>query len=152
IPGLSPDAMERLIRTKPVLLAAWQQRELEPRAHLVERAWLALGGASACAHAGELSSGRRFLLALDEEDRKRLRGRPLDFERLRHRLFAQEPAAEGAVQLMTIHGAKGLEFDHVFVLGVGLFGRGDDSRLLNWLELPRGGDADDLLMAPIRVR
>jgi ATP-dependent exoDNAse (exonuclease V) beta subunit len=69
-----------------------------------------------------------------------------------YRLYAQEPAAEGAVQLMTIHGAKGLEFDHVFVLGVGLHGRGDDTRLLNWLELPRGEQQDDLLMAPIRVR
>jgi ATP-dependent exoDNAse (exonuclease V) beta subunit len=152
IPGLSPDAMERLIRAKPVLLAAWQQRELEPRAHLVERVWLTLGGPSACAKAGELDSARRFLLALDEEDRKRLRGRPLDFERLMYRLYAQEPAADGAVQLMTIHGAKGLEFDHVFVLGVGLVGRGDDTRLLNWLELPRPDGSDDLLMAPIRVR
>jgi ATP-dependent exoDNAse (exonuclease V) beta subunit len=152
IPGLSPDAMERLIRTKAVLLAGWEQRELEPRAHLVERVWLALGGPSACAQPGELASARRFLAALEEEDRKRLRGRPLDFERLMYRLYAQEPAAEGAVQLMTIHGAKGLEFDHVFVVGVGLVGRGDDSRLLNWLELPRANEEDDLLMAPIRVR
>jgi len=152
MPGLSPDAMERLIRAKPVLLAAWQQRELEPRAHLVERVWLTLGGPSACAQAGELASARRFLQALDEEDRKRLRGRPLDFERLMYRLYAQEPAADGAVQLMTIHGAKGLEFDHVFVLGVGLHGRGDDTRLLNWLELPRAEQEDDLLMAPVRVR
>jgi ATP-dependent exoDNAse (exonuclease V) beta subunit len=152
IPGLTPDAMERLIRTRGVLLAAWQQRELEPRAHLVERVWLTLGGPSACAHPNELASARRFLAALDEEDRKRLRGRPLDFERLMHRLYAQEPAADGAVQLMTIHGAKGLEFDHVFVLGVGLVGRGDDTRLLNWLELPRADGGDHLLMAPIRVR
>jgi ATP-dependent exoDNAse (exonuclease V) beta subunit len=152
IHGLSPDAMERLIRTKFPLLAAYRQRELEPRAHLVERVWLALGGPSACAHAGELASARRFLLALDEEDRKRLRGRPLDFERLMYRLYAQESAADGAVQLMTIHGAKGLEFDHVFVLGVGLHGRGDDVRLLNWLELPRASGGDHLLMAPIRVR
>ncbi len=152
IPGLSPDAMERLIRTTPILLAAWQQRELEPRAHLVERVWLALGGPSACAQPGELASARRFLLALDEEDRKRLRGRPLDFERMMYRLYAQEPAADGAVQLMTIHGAKGLEFDHVFVLGIGLHGRGDETRLLNWLELPRAGGGDHLLMAPIRVR
>jgi ATP-dependent exoDNAse (exonuclease V) beta subunit len=53
---------------------------------------------------------------------------------------------------MTIHGAKGLEFDLVFVVGVGLHGRGDDPRLLNWLELPRGQGGDHLLMAPIRVR
>jgi ATP-dependent exoDNAse (exonuclease V) beta subunit len=152
IPGLSPDAMERLIRTKFLLLAAYGQRELEPRAHLVERVWLSLGGPSACAEHGEIASARRFLLALDEEDRKRLRGRPLDLERMMYRLYAQDPAADGAVQLMTIHGAKGLEFDHVFVLGVGLHGRGDDARLLNWLELPRPSGGDHLLMAPIRVR
>jgi ATP-dependent exoDNAse (exonuclease V) beta subunit len=152
IPGLSPDGAERLIRAKPVLLAAWQQRELEPRAHLVERVWLSLGGPSACARPGDLDSARRFLLALDEEDRKRLRGRPMDFERLMYRLYAQDPAQPGAVSLMTIHGAKGLEFDHVFVVGVGRVGRGDDSRLLNWLELPREQGGDHLLMAPIRVR
>jgi ATP-dependent exoDNAse (exonuclease V) beta subunit len=152
VPGLSTDAMERLIRTKFLLLAAHAQRELEPRAHLVERAWLSLGGPSACVDAAELASARRFLLALDEEDRKRLHGRPLDLERMMYRLYAQEPAAAGAAQLMTIHGAKGLEFDHVFVLGVGLHGRGDDARLLNWLELPRPGGRDHLLMAPIRVR
>jgi ATP-dependent exoDNAse (exonuclease V) beta subunit len=53
---------------------------------------------------------------------------------------------------MTIHGAKGLEFDHVFVVGVGLRGRGDESRLLNWLEMPREQGGDHLVMAPIRYR
>jgi ATP-dependent exoDNAse (exonuclease V) beta subunit len=53
---------------------------------------------------------------------------------------------------MTIHGAKGLEFDHVFVVGVGLRGRGEDPRLLNWLEIPREQGGDHLVMAPIRFR
>ena len=53
---------------------------------------------------------------------------------------------------MTIHGAKGLEFDHVFVVGVGLRGRADDPRLLNWLEMPREQGGDHLVMAPIRFR
>ncbi len=151
-PGLSPDGMERLLRAKPLLLRAWQQRELEPRAHLVERTWLALGGPSACVQPNELASARRFLLALDEADRQRFSGRPLDFEDLMYRLYAQDPALPGAVSLMTIHGAKGLEFDHVFVLGVGRRGRGDEARLLNWLELPRADGGDHLLMAPIRAR
>jgi hypothetical protein len=38
------------------------------------------------------------------------------------------------------------------VVGIGLHGRGDDPRLLNWLELPREQGGDHLLMAPIRVR
>ncbi len=150
--GLSPDGMERLLRTKALLLSGWHQRELEPRAHMVERVWHALGGPSACAQESELATAGRFLLALDEEDRKRLRGRPLDLERVMTRLFAEDSAQPGAVSLMTIHGAKGLEFDHVFVVGIGLHSRGEDSRLLNWLELPREQGGDHLLMAPIRVR
>jgi ATP-dependent exoDNAse (exonuclease V) beta subunit len=151
-PGLTPDGAQRLIRARPMLLGGWHQRERESRAHLVERTWLALGGASACAHASELAHAQRFLAALDEEDRKRLRGRPLDLDALMDRLYAVDPAQPGAVSLMTIHGAKGLEFDHVFIVGVGRRGRGDDARLLNWLQLPRESGADHLLMAPIRYR
>ncbi|HEU4781679.1 MAG TPA: UvrD-helicase domain-containing protein, partial [Steroidobacteraceae bacterium] len=151
IHGLSPEGVERLLRAKSVLLAAWEQREREPRAHMAERTWLALGGASA-AQAGELLHARRFLAALDEEDGKRLRGRELDLDRLLERLYAEDPAQPDAVSLMTIHGAKGLEFDHVFVVGVGLRGRADESRLLNWLEIPREQGGDHLVMAPIRVR
>jgi len=152
IPGLSPEGVERLTRTKALLLGAWNEREREPRAHLVERTWLALGGAAATANAADLAHARRFLLALDEEDRKRMRGRALDLDRLMTRLYAEDPAQPDAVSLMTIHGAKGLEFDHVFVVGVGLRGRGDDPRLLNWLELPRERGGDHLVMAPIRFR
>ena len=152
IPGLSPDGNARLMRARPILLAGWSGREREARAHLVERVWLALGGASACTHAAELAHARRFLAALDDEDRKRLRGRPPELARLMNRLYAEDPAQPGAVSLMTIHGAKGLEFDHVFVVGVGRATRGDESRLLNWLEIPREQGGDHLIMAPIRAR
>ena len=151
IHGLSPDGVERLVRAKPLLLAAWQERDREPRAHLAERTWLALGGASTAA-AADLGHARRFLAALDEEDLKRMRGRELDLGRLMQRLYAEDPAQPDAVSLMTIHGAKGLEFDHVFVVGVGLRGRADEARLLNWLEMPREQGGDHLVMAPIRYR
>lgn len=152
IPGVSLDGNARLMRARSVLLGGWQGRERETRAHLVERVWLALGGASAYANHNELAHARRFLAALDEEDRKRLRGRPADLARLMTTLYAEDPAQPGAVSLMTIHGAKGLEFDHVFVVGVGRLGRGDEARLLNWLEIPRKTGGDLLLMAPIRMR
>jgi ATP-dependent exoDNAse (exonuclease V) beta subunit len=117
----------------------------------VERVWLTLGGAAACP-AHELPHARRFLAALADEEPRRLRGRPVDLESLMGGLYAEDAAEDAAVQLMTIHGAKGLEFDHVFVVGVGRRGRGDESRLLNWLEIPRAQGRDHLLMAPIRVR
>jgi ATP-dependent helicase/nuclease subunit A len=152
IPGLSPDGALRLMRARPILLAAWHGRERENRSHLVERTWLALGGASACMSTADLDQARRFLAELDLQDRKRLRGRPLDLQAVMGRLYAEDVAEPGAVSLMTIHGAKGLEFDHVLVVGVGRRGRGDEARLLNWLEMPRERESDHLVMAPIRHR
>ncbi len=151
IGALSDDGAQRLARAMPVLLTGWADREREARAHLVERTWLQLGG-PACCHAAELEQARRFLAALDEQDRKRLRGRPADLARVMETLYAEDPAVPGAVSLMTIHGAKGLEFDHVFVVGVGRRGRSDEQPLLNWLEIPREEGGDHLVMAPIRVR
>jgi ATP-dependent exoDNAse (exonuclease V) beta subunit len=151
IPGVSPDGQIRLMRARSVLLPAWLDRELEPRAHLVERAWLSLGGPAAC-EADDLPHARRFLAKLDDGEQLRQRGREPDLETLLRELYAEDPAQSGAISLMTIHGAKGLEFDHVFVVGVGRKPRRDDPRLLNWLELPRPRERDLLLMAPILNR
>ncbi len=49
---------------------------------------------------------------------------------------------------MTIHKAKGLEFDRVILPGLGRKPRGDDTPLLRWLEHPQFG----LLLAPIAAR
>jgi ATP-dependent helicase/nuclease subunit A len=50
---------------------------------------------------------------------------------------------------MTIHRAKGLEFDKVIVPGLGRRLRASPEPLLRWLELPRDPEGSDLLMAPI---
>jgi ATP-dependent exoDNAse (exonuclease V) beta subunit len=48
------------------------------------------------------------------------------------------------VDLLTIHKAKGLEFDNVIVPALGKTGKNDESELLTWKERD-----DDLLLAPI---
>jgi ATP-dependent helicase/nuclease subunit A len=54
------------------------------------------------------------------------------------------------VQLMTIHNAKGLEFEVVLVPQLQKFGKRDDPPLFQWLIRRRVGTADDeLLLAPI---
>ncbi len=58
--------------------------------------------------------------------------------------------AEPRLQLMTIHKAKGLEFDTVIVPGLGRRPRNEDSGLLEWLELLRSdGGGSELLIAPL---
>ena len=67
------------------------------------------------------------------------------------RLYAlPDVHASDALQIMTIHKAKGLEFDTVIVPGLGRRPAQQETRLLMWLERPRGHDGDDLLLAPVK--
>ena len=84
---------------------------------------LVIGGREVPLRVRKIAHARRFLAQLDAEDAQRSRGRQSDLGRLMMKLYAEDPAQPGAVSLMTVHGAKGLEFDHVFVVGVGRRGR-----------------------------
>ena len=57
--------------------------------------------------------------------------------------------APETLQVMTIHKAKGLEFDTVIVPGLGFGVRQDDPELLRWIERPRGREGSDLLLAAV---
>jgi ATP-dependent helicase/nuclease subunit A len=59
-----------------------------------------------------------------------------------------DTGADNGLQIMTIHKAKGLEFDTVIVPGLGRRPAQDPPSLLMWMERPQG----DLLLAPIRER
>jgi ATP-dependent exoDNAse (exonuclease V) beta subunit len=59
---------------------------------------------------------------------------------------------------MTIHKAKGLEFDTVILPGLGRQPQNDPPSLLRWIETPQGrneergnDDASELLLAPVRA-
>ncbi|MEN8719818.1 MAG: UvrD-helicase domain-containing protein, partial [Oceanococcaceae bacterium] len=52
------------------------------------------------------------------------------FARGLQKLWADSDA--DALELMTVHKSKGLEFDHVLLLGLGRSGRGGDEPLLRW--------------------
>ena len=115
----------------------------------VEDAWLTLGG-PACVDDTALEDAAAYLDVLEEaevagaiDDRAR-------FEARVAALWALPDVHTGAtdVQIMTIHKAKGLEFDHVIVPGLGRPPRGEDARLFLWTERESGGGGE-LLVAPI---
>jgi ATP-dependent exoDNAse (exonuclease V) beta subunit len=139
----------RLQRLRAVLESALAARNDAPLAEWLEATWVSLGAPDAYA-AGELRHARAFLTALgDRVAAGEWRG-PRDLDSLLADLYAQPhtPAAN-PVQLMTIHRAKGLEFDHVFVPALDRdLGRGREP-LLRWLDLPRAHGVSDLIMAPV---
>jgi ATP-dependent exoDNAse (exonuclease V) beta subunit len=149
--ALDQDGARRLRRVLPALERGVALRGRVPVATLVERTWRAMGG-DAQVEAGALADARAYFDLVEETGAA---GEVDDFESLAERvreLFANPDAdADGTLELMTIHKAKGLEFDTVILPGLGKPPKVDDAALLVWSERP-ASDGSDLLMAPIAAR
>jgi ATP-dependent exoDNAse (exonuclease V) beta subunit len=148
---LSADGRRRVARLLGVLDGRLPTRGRQPLRPWVEGIWLQLGGLAAVGRDGE-ADAEAFLRLLDQSAQA---NGLIDFALLEagiERLFAApDGAADGRVQLMTMHKSKGLEFDTVILPGLGRATRGAGSELLYWLERTRADGHSQLLMAPIRA-
>ena len=156
---LGEESIQRLQRVWRVLTEAAAQRARLTTAQLVERAWRSLGG-DAWLPQPELINARRYFQLLDEMEAEFGIGRidPTLLDARLQRLYA-EPAhfaeTEAHVDLMTIHGAKGLEWDVVFVPALERSPGINRGRLLTWSELDSSdsdGDAAPIMLAPIAAK
>jgi ATP-dependent exoDNAse (exonuclease V) beta subunit len=59
-----------------------------------------------------------------------------------------DPPRGRGIEIMTMHRAKGLEFDTVVLLGLARDPRPDDTKALQWLTRTSGEGSDDLILAP----
>jgi ATP-dependent helicase/nuclease subunit A len=141
----------RLERVRQVLEEGIAQRDRMPLADWLEGVWIALGAADAYP-AAELRHARAFFDALSERTASGEWRGITTLDSVLADLYAQPRArTQQPVQVLTIHGAKGLEFDHVLVPGLDRdLNRGREP-LLRWLELPRPREGSDLIMAPAPV-
>ncbi|HYK26281.1 MAG TPA: 3'-5' exonuclease, partial [Steroidobacteraceae bacterium] len=143
-------ARARLERTREVLVRALERRDRLDLASWVEATWLALGGPAACRDEADLGRAQAFLARLAEWSSEPAWTGPLELaERLETFCAPADAQTSDAVQIMTIHRAKGLEFDTVIVPALGRKLRASAEPLLRWLELPREPAGTDLLMAAI---
>lgn len=136
---LSKDGRARLQRIRPTLRQAQRTRAQTPIRQWLENTFIRLGGADAYDGVDSITHAQR-LLALIEQDHTR----SLDLatlERSIQRLFAEPSAQRDGVAIMTIHRAKGLEFDHVLVPGMHRVSRIDDPATILWRP-----EADRLLL------
>ncbi len=148
---LDEEARARLARVRAALAPALlgPERAL-PLWHRVHRAWLRLGGPAAYGEERDVVDAQEFIQALANElHPERLSGDA--FDEFAAELFAApaSAAAAGTVEVLTMHGAKGLEWDVVIVPGIGRVPRSDLEPLLHWLELPGAGGESELLLSPI---
>ncbi len=115
----------------------------------MERTWHGLDGPACLDHDDDLRTAEQFFAVLAREER---RGDLDDPARLEDALAAQQPQGDpprgSGIEIMTMHRAKGLEFDTVIALGLGRDPPSDDEQALYWLERVAIDGSKDLLLAP----
>lgn len=147
---LSEDGRMRLERIRPVLTGAMEMRGRQPLRWLVENTWTALGG-PACVNEADICDASVYFDLLES---KIDGGALVDYQAFEEEvmgLFSRpDPEAGDRVQVMTIHKAKGLEFETVIIPGLEKAPRGDMDKLLLWEEMPdEDFSGSGLLLAPI---
>ncbi|HZL29161.1 MAG TPA: UvrD-helicase domain-containing protein [Acidobacteriaceae bacterium] len=146
---LSAEGQQLLARAWPVLQTAVSTLGHAPFATQIERTWRSLGG-DAPLTPEERNNVMRFLAALRDVHSDL---GYLDFSTLTarlDRLYAEPISGPCSVELLTIHKAKGLEWDIVLVPSLERRGGSSSGDLLNWLEVDSpSADTSGVVLAPI---
>jgi len=150
-----------LANFRSVLAPALAERGRGNLRDRVEGVWLALGGPACVENETDLEDAEIFL---DELSKLEADGAPPDFAALAGSLselyaLPDVAASDDDLQIMTIHKAKGLQFDTVIVPGLDKISGTDDSPLFLWKEFVFGDSNDKqrgasaprgMLLAPIK--
>jgi ATP-dependent exoDNAse (exonuclease V) beta subunit len=146
---LSASGQRRLLHLRGVITEAMAHRGRQRPRRWVESTWLKLGGAACLAGQGDVADTRAYLDLVDRLDAGGSFALD-DLAREMEKLYAAPDGAGGGLQFMTIHRAKGLEFDTVIVPGLHRTTGGIDQKLMRWEEVAFAGTAERLVAAPIR--
>ncbi|MEZ5528963.1 MAG: UvrD-helicase domain-containing protein [Porticoccaceae bacterium] len=149
LPGLSTAGQTILQRVAPVLIQAWQQRQRKPLRCWIEGTWLALGGPQALSSSTDYEQCQQYLALLEKHDSAGTIADWPSFEKAVQSLYARpDQNADPNLHVMTIHKAKGLEFDTVILPGLNRRPRSDDAQLLLWQEQVGSDGENRLLIGP----
>lgn len=145
---LSADGQKRAERFLTIVEPALKHVSRGELMPWVESVWLQLGGPVVCRDDVDASAAERAirrLVALEAEGRLWQKSVLNDVMKT---LYAESAEGSNAqIQIMTLHKAKGLEFDTVILPALDRQTRADSTQMLNWFQSTLHGKPQ-LLMAP----
>jgi len=150
IPNLSPAGSRRLSHFADIINYVMAYRSRRPLSQLVDSAWYLLRAPALVLSSRDESAYSQFMELLRQHED--LAGK-LDLDRFSKTVGecyvsgTVANSAEHPVQLMTIHKAKGLEFDHVIIPGLAQQARAEQKDLLIWHEHVNSVGNSQLLLA-----
>ncbi len=150
IESLSPDGQQRLLAVHDVLGTALGSRGDRPFARWVEHTWMELDGPSCLEQREDFNTVDQFFGLLDAATETGDIEDPALIESVFSRPLAQaDPPDQAGIEIMTVHRAKGLEFDTVVLFGLARETRREKTRALYWMERTATDGAGALIMAPM---
>lgn len=150
---LSPEGAMQVSRAAKIFLFALHNRQRLNIRSWIEGIWLALGGASTVSSLEEYSFVDDYFDLLESYQQGEFSLSMSEFEQAMLSLYAKPLNENANLQVMTIHKAKGLEFDVVILPGLARQSRSDDKSLLMWREyIPRSSElvgSTGLVISPL---
>ena len=148
---LSSDGQERLQRILPILKAKMAERYRKNTRYWIESTWLLLGGPACLEEKSDLEDADAYFNLLEKYEKN---SELLNLDTLYEHaglLYAKaETHTDDTLHIMTIHNAKGLEFDTVILPSLQRKASHDEKQLLLWMDQPRQDGKSALIIAPIQ--
>lgn len=146
---LSDEGRMRVTRILPILRQAFSYHYRMSLTDWLKKIWIALEGPACVQEKQSLDAAKYFFEFLEQESGSaHFIEWPRFTEKLSKRFVSTCKDMQNPIQLMTIHRAKGLEFDHVILPGLEKRNAVDEKQLLLWTEHPTN-NGTALLMSPI---
>ena len=147
---LTPFAQAAVADFVPVMASCINADRVRTLRQRVEAGWFQLGGPAFLADEEQLENVYRYL---DVLERIEMAGTLPDPAELQQLLDEERVSSRGGedcrVQIMTMHKAKGLQFDHVVLPSLGRFTVAGDKSVLSWLNIPADRGGRDMVISPV---
>ncbi len=149
--ALSPRGRAAIQQALPALAMLRSPRRYESLRSIVERAWLMLGGPTIPDAPEAIDNIYRLLEVIGRLEQA---GTLDDVAELEAELDLERVSSvkRGQLSIMTMHKAKGLQYDHVVLYGLGRLPRAPRGDVLSWFELPPNEDRTRKVLSPIGPR
>lgn len=145
---LSDEGGQIVRRLAETLSPAWQHRHRKPLRTWIEGIWISLGGPAALLDSAALQQCRQYFDVLETHSSQAIAEWSAFVELVDRGNIAARPDADPRLQILTIHKAKGLEFDTVIIPGLHRQKKSNQKELLLWREQLTASGQTDLIMSP----
>ena len=149
--GLSAYAKDAIAAARDVLESLVAPRRTQSLRDLVEKSWIALGGPAALADRFAVENVYRYLDVISRHEHG---GTLVDVAELETTLDLERVSSDDNARLhvMTMHRAKGLQFDHVLLFGLGRLPGSGERSVMSWFDMPNEHGEQRKIISPVGPR